>query len=427
MEHRLSEEMRLPVSVLADDVATVFGAFKALASDMSPAHPADVLALTSEEGGAGVVFPTAGTTGTPKLIFHSAEGIERSLGLVRHGFRSLLTAGPRGLARSTSLVWRKKKGLVQALRGRKVWMTPLPLYRISGYSIMMGALLTGEAFVIADGVSPSTMAHLLDRAQTTIAPLSPLQAELLLRAARKTGGTFRHLLVIGLGADITTRDLAIRVERAFGCKVVVGYGSTELGGGVLAAIQCPRSAPDGFVGRPFKGVEARIVDDSGKVVNDGTVGRLECKVPRAILGIELLGAATFSPEHQGVEDQGWHITGDRAYVDAKGNVVIAGRADDVIVRSGENVDPAVVEALLNTHFAVRQSGVVSGPSPFSTSHVWAFCELEPAHIQAVDDVRAFVRTLSTPIDRVVTVAALPLTAEGKVRRAVLRQWASGAI
>lgn len=377
-----------------------------------------------------VVLATAGTTGEPKLVEHTREGVVAAYRLVRGGFGDFL-GGPReGLLRLLQMVARKPGAAVRSLRSRKVWMTSLPAHRIAGYSLLLQALLGGETFVAGDGVGAGELVGRLRSERVTVMATSPVMAEFMVRVRCDGGTGFPDLLVFGLGSDRARSGLARRLEERFGCAVVSGYGTTELGGGVLATHVSQRPTDEaGDVGMPFRGVEVRTVDDAGRPLPRGRVGRLECRVPGnlvgRVLGTTPDGAGAASGAGTGERDR-WTATGDRARIDADGRVNILGRIDDLIVKGSIKVDPLEVERVLEELDVVGRAGVVGVPSSDRVTRIVAFCENADGLEQDVATLRA--QCLSqlprahVP-DQFVPVGSLPVSAEGKVRRAILRDWA----
>jgi acyl-CoA synthetase (AMP-forming)/AMP-acid ligase II len=179
---------------------------------------------------------------------------------------------------------------------------------------------------------------------------------------------------------------------AFGARVKRTYGSTE----------APTIITDG---RPIGPVELRL--DRGELLVRG---------PEVCVGY-------LDPSHnaQAFTADGWLRTGDVATFDA-GVVEIVGRVKDVVIRGGENISVAEVEAVLESHPDVRHAVVVGEPDRLMGERVVAFVDGDPTF--DVDACRAWftqqgVAKYKTP-ERVVTVAALPLLPTGKPDRAALK-------
>jgi acyl-CoA synthetase (AMP-forming)/AMP-acid ligase II len=162
-------------------------------------------------------------------------------------------------------------------------------------------------------------------------------------------------------------------------------------------------------GRPLLGVEVRISPDGEVLLRAEQVGG------------EYLGR----PGR--VDPDGWFHTGDLGRLDGDGYLFLEGRADDVIIRGGENISPLDVEEALLAHPAVAEAAVVGVPDPEWGQRVAAAVVLGGA--AGEDELRAFVRerlsSFKVP-DRIAVVRELPYTPTGKLlRRDVARLLDSG--
>ena len=123
-----------------------------------------------------------------------------------------------------------------------------------------------------------------------------------------------------------------------------------------------------------------------------------------------------------IDPDGWFNTGDLARMSDEGNLYIEGRTKELIIRSGFNVYPAEVEAVLNAHELVVQSAVV-GRNVEGNEEVVAFVQLAPGAASGEDALRAWCAERLAPYKRparIVALDALPASATGKIRKAPLR-------
>jgi acyl-CoA synthetase (AMP-forming)/AMP-acid ligase II len=373
-----------------------------------------------------VMFHTAGTTGEPKLVEHSCGGLVESQILLQAGFADFLNGGSQALKRVVWFVLNRPRGLMRAALGRKVWASTLPLHRVAGHSLMLQALLRGETTVCASGLNSSVLSGLLRQERATVVAMSPLTAEWLLRTEIGSRNRYPHLLVMGLGSDRPAPDLADRLEGRFGCPVSVGYGSTELAGGVMAtSVYGSRSASGGSVGLPFRNVAVRIVSADGDLLDAGSAGELQVRPPSGLQG-SLVGRDSQFGSAASVGEESaaaWFSTGDEAWIDEKGQVHVLGRIDDLIIRGAYKVDPVEIESALQAHTLVRRAGVVAVPNSRGISRIVAFCETNDSADTEGLDLRAHCRNMLAGYqipDTVILVDDLPLTPDGKIRRADLR-------
>jgi acyl-CoA synthetase (AMP-forming)/AMP-acid ligase II len=170
------------------------------------------------------------------------------------------------------------------------------------------------------------------------------------------------------------------------------------------------------VGRPVPGIEIEIVDDAGNALGADTPGEI------------LIRGAQVSGDYVGtdskVDADGWLHTGDRGWLDIEGYLFCEGRADDTIIRGGENIGPAEVEDALLQHDAISTAAVVGLPDEEWGEQIAAMITLRTG-VDSIDldGVRTWVRTrlgsLKTP-ETIEIVEELPQTATGKVLRRQVR-------
>lgn len=390
--------------------------------------PTTALARTSVNGtgGTAVIFPTAGTTGDPKLVSHSHAGIIMGYRMLQGGLRGLLQRAVRDRRDLLMMAARKPGGIWDAARGRKRWMTTLPLFRVGGHALLMQALLSGETLVMGDQLTTQEILSAMTQYRVNILSTVPVQAEFLARSRAEVGGAVSRLLVIGLGADKPASDLPKRLVERFGARVVVGYGATEFGGGILATssyggIPCG----EGEVGRPLPGIKVRVVDETGSEVPPGVIGRLQCMLPAEIQGWTI-GDLDKQVVCDGAGSLGmvWTNTHDRARMDTRGRVFVLGRVDDVINRGSVKIDPRECEELLERHPEVVRAGVVGISQERGITKVLGYCQMVPNCSATLMELRDFYRQHARAgheIDRIVTIDAVPSTLDGKVHRQLLRE------
>jgi acyl-CoA synthetase (AMP-forming)/AMP-acid ligase II len=166
----------------------------------------------------------------------------------------------------------------------------------------------------------------------------------------------------------------------------------------------------GSVGRLLPGIEVQIRDE-GERVDDSGPG-----------GIYVRGQQV-SGEYRGqaslLDDDGWFPTRDRGWVDDDGYLFVEGRADDTIIRGGENIAPAEIEDVLLQHPAVTEAVVVGVPDERWGQNIAAAVVLRPGHSVEAEELRNWVRTRlrgsKTPA-LIVFRDALPYTPTGKLLR-----------
>ncbi len=339
---------------------------------------------------------TTGTTGAPKGVMLS--------------HRNLLFAAVAGAT------------LRRTAPGDRVYIA-LPISHIFGLaSGCMGSLLAGATLQLVPRFSAEGLADALEHDGISVLPGVPAMYTRLLEHARRTGRPIRAPRLRFAYAGGAPLDPALKreAERALGQPLHNGYGLTETSPTIASTrIEAPRD--DLSVGPPVPGIELRICGPDGRALPRGEVGELHVRGPNVMLGYYRDPALTA----EAIDREGWFNTGDLARVAPDGALFIVGRTKELIIRSGFNVYPVEVEAVLGQHPAVAQAAVVGRAVP-GNEEVVAFVELRAGAAASADALRAFAATRLAPYKvpaEIVVMAALPASATGKVLKAALRSLA----
>ncbi|HUU13935.1 MAG TPA: acetate--CoA ligase [Terriglobia bacterium] len=185
----------------------------------------------------------------------------------------------------------------------------------------------------------------------------------------------------------------------------------------------------GSMGMPVPGVEASIVDDSGKEVPANTLGNLVIKPGWP----GMMKTIWKQPERYQTYFRlpGWYVTGDSAYRDPDGCFWFQGRVDDLIITAGENVGPFEVESCLVEHPAVAEAGVIGKPDPVRGQIIKAFVALREGYKPSEDlkqEIQKFVKqklAAHAAPREIEFRQKLPKTRSGKIMRRVLKAWELG--
>jgi long-chain acyl-CoA synthetase len=346
---------------------------------------------------AGVLY-TSGTTGTPKGVMLS--------------HRNLLFAG-------------RTSGVVrQSSQNDRIYGV-LPMSHIVGYSVLLIAtLMHGSTLHVVAKADPAALARAIaDEGITSLFGVPATYQRLLEYKAvkgikRLERGALRIMCVAGAPLDL---DLKNRIEDEFGIPLLNNYGITECSPGI-SGVRLEHPVSDDSVGPFLPGIEYRIVDRQGKKVAANEVGELHVRGPNVMLGYYRAPEQTLAAiDHEGW----WFNTGDLARVNSEGHLYIAGRTKELIIRSGFNVYPAEVEAILNAHDQVVQSAVVGRPVE-GNEEVVAFVQLLPGANIGADDLKAYAAQQLTSYKRpteLIVLDALPSASTGKILKHKLRELA----
>jgi long-chain acyl-CoA synthetase len=294
----------------------------------------------------------------------------------------------------------------------------LPLSHVYGLaSVCLGSLMAGACIELQRRFTPAALAAALADGITICQGVPAMYAKLL-EHLRATGTALRAPALRGLycGGSPLSPALKRDIEQAFGMPIRNGYGLTEAAP-TLTQVRIERPRADCSVGEALPGVELRIVDGEGRERPEGEAGELWARGPNVMKGYYRDPGATAKALRPG----GWLATGDIARLDPDGALHIEGRCKELIIRSGFNVYPVEVEAVLNAHPDVTQSAVV-GRTVADNEEVVAFVELAPGARADVAELQRFAAASLAPYKRpaeIVVLAALPATATGKVLKARL--------
>ena len=362
--------------------------------DVEPASPdADDIA---------VLLQTSGTTSAPKsAVLRHRHLASYVLGTVEFGSAAadeatLVSVPPYHIAAVANL-------LTNLYAGRRIIY--LPSFSADGWLATVRAENITHAMVV-----PTMLARIVDELETT-------------------GGTApSSLRSLSYGGSKMPRQVVERALRLFpGTGFVNAYGLTETSSSIailgpedhreaLASGDPAVRARLGSVGKPLPGVSVEIRDADGRPCPPGVSGSIW--VRGAQVAGEYLESGTT------LDSDGWFYTRDQGYLDVGGYLYVEGRADDTIIRGGENIAPAEIEDVILDHPAVAEVAVAGVEDEEWGQRIAAFVVTKPGQAADSDGIREWVRarlrSSKTP-DIVMFLDELPQTATGKILRRVLVQ------
>ena len=369
--------------------------------------PADRLASGRRIQGNDVAayFHTGGTTGAPKLAIHThANQVFTAWAAVQ-----LQNAGPGDVV-----------------------INGYPLFHVAGaLPASLAALSAGVATII-----PTTQLlrnrevlrnywRLIERHRATSLQGVPTILAALAEVPLD-GADISSLRYCRTGAAPLPAELAARFERQFGLHVNESLGMTEMAG--ISSISPPGSAfPVNCVGFPLPYVQVRIaaLDAApGRPARDppGEAGMVLFKAPNVIPGF-----VDPADTAQAFTEDGWLISGDIGRLDEQGRLHLQGRAKDLIIRGGHNIDPKTIEDALASHPAVRLCAAVGAPDAYAGELPVAFVTLaEEARITEAELLAHAAATVDegpARPRRVIVLEQMPMTNVGKIYKPDLRRLA----
>jgi acyl-CoA synthetase (AMP-forming)/AMP-acid ligase II len=302
----------------------------------------------------------------------------------------------------------------------------LPLSHIVGLSIVfLGTLLAGATIYLEPRFDPMAARVALERERITVMLGVPSMFSQFLQYAkmRKLQTlTLPALRIISCSGAPLPPVIKSSVESLFGLPLHHGYGITECSPNVAQVRLDVPPRKDNSVGPMFPGVEARLVGADRRPVAAGEVGELWVRGPNIMKGYYRAPDETAAA----IDAEGWFNTRDLArFEDA--NVFIVGRTKDLIIRSGFNVYPAEVEAVLNSHPAVAQSSVISRAAG-GDEEILAFVQASSGSHVTEADLAEYAAKHLVSYKRpsgILLIATMPMTPSGKIAKSELAKIADG--
>jgi len=297
------------------------------------------------------------------------------------------------------------------------WLLCLPLYHVGGLAVVLRSVIYGTTVVLHESFDARTVRQALERDRISAVSLVPTMLTRLLQTsdAARFPDSLRFAL---LGGGPIAPELVARARRR-SIRLAPTYGLTEAASQVCTLVPEELAARGDSVGRPLAGLELRVLNERGRDQSPGTPGEICVRGPQVTAGY-------LNPpkERERVLASGWLCTGDIGALSPDGYLTLLDRRSDLIVSGGENIYPSEVESVLLSHPDVAAAAVVGRADPEWGQVVHAFIVAEtggrPRAEQLVAHCRAELAGFKLP-RRVHFVAALPLTASGKLRRAELRR------
>ena len=281
--------------------------------------------------------------------------------------------------------------------------------------LLLFPMTVGASTVLLERASPDVLPAAIAQYRATICVTAPTSYRAMApQLEQHDVSSLRKCVSAGEALPAATRQLW---KAASGIEIIDGIGSTELLHIFISHDEA--HAKPGATGTPVPGYVARVIDDAGRPLPAGQVGRLAVKGPT---GCRYLGDER---QRQYVEN-GWNVTGDAYLMDADGYFVYQARTDDMIISGGYNIAGPEVEAALLLHQKVAECGVIGVADDERGQIVKAFVVLRSGHAPSdalVRELQGFVKQQIAPYKYPRAIEfrdALPRTETGKLQRFRLR-------
>lgn len=353
-------------------------------------HAAPFAAVATEADDCCLIAFTSGTTGQPKGCMHS--------------HRDVMAA---------TLCW--PRYVLRARPDDVVIGSPPLAFTFGLGGLVLFPMSVGAAAVLLERAMPDVLPGYIAQYRVTTCYTSPTAYRAMAAQARKHDlSSLRQCVSAGEALPAATRQLW---KEATGIELIDGIGATELLHIFISHDEA--HAKPGATGTPVPGYRARVVDEAGRELPSGQVGRLAVQGPTGCRYLDDARQANYV-------QHGWNLTGDAYLVDDEGCFVYQARTDDMIISGGYNIAGPEVEDALLAHPAVAECGVVGVADEARGQIVKAFVVLKSGHsgdAALVAALQAHVKAAIAPYKyprAIVFCEALPRTETGKLQRFKLK-------
>jgi cyclohexanecarboxylate-CoA ligase len=289
------------------------------------------------------------------------------------------------------------------------------------YGLMMPIMLRASA-VLQDVWDAKEAADLIRHQGVTFTMASTPFLTDLTRVVSEAGSGVPTLQTFLCAGAPIPGPLVEQARGVLGAKIVSAWGMTENGAVTLIKLEDDDLLAFTTDGCALAGVEVKVIDDDGKTLPPGKVGRL------VVRSCSNFGGYLKRPQWNSTDPEGWFDTGDLARMDSSGYIRISGRSKDVIIRGGENIPVVEVESLLYKHSAVAQVAIVAYPDERLGERACAIVVPKAGQTLDFAEMTAFLKSQKLAIqyipERLILQDALPATPSGKIQKFRLREMLS---
>ncbi|GAB0057302.1 Long-chain-fatty-acid--CoA ligase [Candidatus Magnetaquicoccaceae bacterium FCR-1] len=338
-----------------------------------------------------MILYTSGSSGTPKgVMFHA--------GMIRANIDNTLSA--------------------DVLRADDVSIVNTPFFHTGGYHVFcLPMLCVGGTLILHERFDAGWVLEEIREAGVTVFWAVPTMFQAMFDHADFARTDFSRIrFLLSGGAPLSLALIQGYHQR--GVPFKQGFGLTEVGPNCFLLQTCEAPLHPDSIGRPMKNSDVRVVDERGNPVAPGEVGEMWIAGPHVCKGYWRHAALFAAAMHEG-----HFATGDLVRVDAEGLFYVIGRKKELYISGGENVYPGEVERQLASHPHVVQAVVVGVPDAKWGEVGLAWCviraPLDLVGIRAYLDPR--LARYKHPL-HVRILEAMPLLANGKIDRPILKRW-----
>ncbi len=370
-------------------------------------------------------------TGSPDI--EDADVDEEDLSILM--YTSGTTSLPKGVMLSYGGFTNYVVGTVEMADGtpRGTSLLCAPLYHIAGAMNIMTAIWSGRKIAILRQFDPKEWLAAVQDEQVTHAFVVPTMLKQLIDHPEFSNFDLSSLQNLSYGGAPMAFPVIRKAIEMFPDTTgfVNAFGQTETNS-TLSVLGPDDHKLNGSqqeiernlkrltsVGKPLPDVEVGILDDDNKPLAANEIGEVVIRTGRAMKGYagqESATAALF-------DEEGWLHTRDMGYLDDDGYIYLVGRKDDIIIRGGENIAPAEIEAVLHAHPAVDEAAIIGVPDEQWGQKIAAFVAVRPGQTVTENELGDFCKarlsSFKKPED-IHFMDELPKNHMGKVLKKELR-------
>ncbi|WLR50320.1 o-succinylbenzoate--CoA ligase [Bacillus tianshenii] len=339
-------------------------------------------------------------------------------------YTSGTTGKPKGVQLTYGNHWWSAIGssLNLGLHADDRWLACVPIFHVSGLSILMRAMFYGITVVLHERFDPNEVNKSIEENNVTmISVVSAMLTEMLKQQGKQAYP--KSLRCVLLGGGPAPMPL---LEECKGRNIPIfqTYGMTETASQVVTLAPEYMLSKLGSAGKPLYPASVRIEVD-GRAARSDEAGEIVVKGPNVTNGYYRRRDAT----REAIQD-GWFYTGDIGFLDEDGFLYVLDRRSDLLISGGENVYPAEIESVLLEHEAIEEAGICGVESEKWGEVPAAFVVFQEGESASVDELIHFCsqKLASYKVPKIFyKVEQLPRNASKKLLRRTLKKWVNEKI
>ncbi|MBK8487904.1 MAG: AMP-binding protein [Chitinophagales bacterium] len=305
-----------------------------------------------------------------------------------------------------------------------------PWYAIVGLGYFIFGVYTGCTNVLLEYFDPIETCAFIEKYKITNAFLAPVMMQVICSLDEVKEYDLSSLQNIQYGGSPINAEQLTLCYNTFNCFFTQGYGLTETCGiatalrfddhqRILLNTDSEQKNLLRSAGKPYSGVELKIIDENKATVSANDIGEV-CIKGKVIAQ----GYWNSTGENEKIfQEDGWLLTGDLGYQDEQGFLFLVDRKNDLIIAKGINIYPAEIELVLNQHPQIKECAVIGIPDEIYGENICAVIVANNSTLQ-LQELRAWAKDkladFKLPV-RVEIVNELPRNATGKILRKELRK------